>query len=228
MLNVFLCGRKYFGHLTLKMLAERGVNITGVCTKEDDRTAVTARNLRIKHFVPSGQLRAESLPDGTDLIISAHSYDFIGQKTLQKARLGGIGYHPSLLPLHRGRDAIRWTIRMGDRVTGGTVYWLSKICDGGDIAAQDYVILPRHITEEELWRGVLQPMGLRLFERTLDDLERGRIVRVPQDSALATWEPSLDAPPVYRPELPQLGEIPGFKVVTQAEGLGDWRQFAGG
>jgi len=45
-----------------------------------------------------------------------------GRRTRARARVAAIGYHPSLLPLHRGRDALRWTIRDGDRVTGGSVY----------------------------------------------------------------------------------------------------------
>jgi methionyl-tRNA formyltransferase len=170
-----------------------------------------------------------------DLIVAAHSYDFIGSRTLAKTRLGGIGYHPSLLPLHRGRDAIRWTIRLHERVTGGTVYWLTKNVDAGPIAAQDYCLVPPDWDAKRLWRERLQPMGLRLLAQALGDLDQGRIVAIPQEDACATWEPALDQAPLYRPDLPQLGAIPGFEVVASAEkrpeekssGL-HWKQLSGG
>jgi len=79
-----------------------------------------------------------ALPGGVDLILYAHSHDFIGAATRGKTRLGAMGYHPSLLPLHRGRDAVCWTLRMGDKVAGGSVYWLTDVVDGGPIAAQGW------------------------------------------------------------------------------------------
>lgn len=158
-------------------------------------------------------LREATLPVGTDLIIAAHSHDFIGRSTRLKARLGAIGYHPSLLPRHRGRDAIRWALRMGDRVTGGSIYWLGDSVDAGDIAAQRHVFIRPGDDERDLWERELFPLGLFLFDQVLADIEDGRLVRIPQRQDLATWEPALDRQPLFRPELPQLGHIPGFQVI---------------
>ena len=41
-----------------------------------------------------------------DLIVSAHSFRIIPPWALRRAVLGGIGYHPSLLPAFRGRSAV--------------------------------------------------------------------------------------------------------------------------
>ena len=53
--------------------------------------------------------------------------------------------------------------------------------------------------------------------RVLRDLARGVVVRIPQDEALATWEPSWDRPPVFRPELALLGTgaPTGYRVVRE-------------
>ena len=51
---------------------------------------------------------------------------------------GGIGYHPSLLPRHRGIAAVEWTILEGDPIAGGSVYHLADGWDAGAIAAQDW------------------------------------------------------------------------------------------
>jgi len=60
----------------------------------------------------------------------------ISKEALAAAKLGGIGYHPSLLPRHRGIAAVEWTIREGDPIAGGTVYHLADRMDAGAIAAR--------------------------------------------------------------------------------------------
>lgn len=239
-MKLFLCGQKYFGWLMFNLLREMGHEIVGVAAPvqsngKPDRLYKAATHLDVPFVMPGGQLRHENMPEGCDLIIAAHSYDYVGTKTLAKTRLGGIGYHPSLLPLHRGRDAVRWAIRMGDPVTGGSIYWLSKQVDGGPIAAQDWCFIPPGWDAQRLWREKLQPMGIRLFTQTLEDLEQGRMIAIPQDESLATWEPSLDQPPIFRPDLTQLGSVEGFEVIRSKKQLekplavsDSWKQIAGG
>jgi methionyl-tRNA formyltransferase len=53
------------------------------------------------------------------------------------AKLGAIGYHPTLLPKLRGRAALAWTIILQVHRTGSTLFWLSDGVDDGDIAAQE-------------------------------------------------------------------------------------------
>lgn len=74
---------------------------------------------------------------------TAHSFDYIGKRTRYIPRLGWLGYHPSLLPRHRGRSAIEWSIRMNDAITGGSVFWLNAGIDRGDIAYQDWCFIPK-------------------------------------------------------------------------------------
>ena len=220
-MRIYLCGQKTFGAETLLMLRRLGHEIVGVSAPRESRDGRTDRLwFAAAKFalplLPAGELRAATLPEGVDLIVCAHSHDFVGRATREKSRLGGIGYHPSLLPLHRGRDAIRWTLKMGERVTGGTVYWLSDGIDAGSIAAQEWCFVRPGDTAQTLWRRELLPLGLRLFEQTLGDVEGGTLVQIPQDEALATWEPSFNPPPLRRPDLPMLGSgrEEGFRLVT--------------
>ena len=138
-----------------------------------------------------------ALPPATDLMIAAHAHVYIPGSLRAQARLGAIGYHPSLLPLHRGRDAIRWALHMGERVTGGTVYRMDDNVDTGPVLAQEHVLVRPGDTPLELWRRELAPLGLKLFEQVLApgfDLGGGAA----QDEALATWEPSWERPPLAR------------------------------
>ncbi|MGG2460390.1 formyltransferase family protein [Streptomyces sp. RGM 3693] len=116
------------------------------------------------------ELRAMHIPDGVDLIVAAHSHAFIGCQTRARAAVATIGYRPSLLPLHRGRDAIRWTVRDGDKVTSGSVYHLTERTDGGPIAAQEHLFVPPGSTAQSLWREHLAPLGVRLLVRVVTDL----------------------------------------------------------
>lgn len=224
-MKLYLCGQKAFGAETLALCQKLGHTVLGVSAplvsedgKRPDRLTAVAIGAGIP-VLPAGQLKADTLPAGVDLIIAAHSHDFIGRKTRGKSKLGAIGYHPSLLPLYRGRDAVRWQIKLRERVGGGSVYWLNDNMDGGDIAAQKHVFIRPGETPEALWRNHLFPLGLALFTAVLNDLSHGLITALPQDEALATWFPSIERPPVYRPDLPQLGAPPeGFTVIKNAVG----------
>ena len=196
-MRIFLAGQKYFGQEVYKLLREMGQEIVRVSSPafrdERDRLAFVtdpdAKPDRLRaiaelhgtSWMEAGNLRADTLPDGVDLIVAAHSHDFIGRATRNKTILGAIGYHPSLLPLHRGRDSVRWAVRLRERVTGGTVFWLNDTVDGGPIAAQEHVLIDPKWTPEELWREALQPLGIKLLRKTLGDIARRIIVRVPQN-----------------------------------------------
>lgn len=88
----------------------------------------------------AGTLNARTLPAGVDLIVAAHSHDFINAQTLPKKALGGIGYRPSLLPLHRGHNAVYCTIHTNDKFAGGTAYCLSDKIDGGSMQLRTAVL----------------------------------------------------------------------------------------
>jgi len=209
-MKVLVTGQKWFGANALTILSHTpGVEVVAAAApvREDkpDRLA-TAAELAGVPVIPAGTLRERTVPDDLDLIVAAHSHDFIGAPTRWRARHGAIGYHPSLLPRHRGRDAIRWTLRMREAVTGGTVFRLTDTVDGGPVLAQEHVFVDPDDTAESLWRERLGPLGLRLLSEVAsriahDGYQAGR----PQDARLATWEPSIDAPPLFRPELIALG-----------------------
>ncbi|WDO04761.1 methionyl-tRNA formyltransferase [Streptomyces murinus] len=221
-MNIYLSGQGAFAVQVADALEEEGHRIAGVAAPRlrkghsDEGNALSWDRLRAWAYprsVPwtdSAELRALHVPDGVDLIVAAHSHAFIGRATRARAAVAAIGYHPSLLPLHRGRDAIRWTIRDGDKVTGGSVYHLTERTDGGPIAAQEHLFVPPGSTPETLWREHLAPLGVRLLVRVVTDLAKGRRVEVPQDDKLATWEPAMGAPPLFKPELIAL---PGSEVV---------------
>lgn len=205
-MNILLAGQKWFGaEVFTACKGIPGVFIVAVSApfvpEKPDRLYYLAENEEVP-VIPSGQLNVSAMPRGVDLIIAAHSHDFISEKTRLRATFGGIGYHPSLLPLHRGRDAIRWAVHMRDRVTGGTVYHLSNQMDGGHVLAQEHIFIRPGDTAEELWRRDLAPLGVRLLSEVVSAFASGGYQHGrKQDEEISTWEPSIDRPPAFRPDL---------------------------
>lgn len=205
-MKILLAGQKWFGAEVFRAVMKLdGVQIAAVSSpveaEKEDRLTAQANLARIP-VIPAGSLVASNIPEGIDLIVAAHSHDFISEKTRLRSKYGGIGYHPSLLPLHRGRDAVRWSVRMRERVTGGSVYRLSNRMDGGNILAQEHVFIRPDDTADELWRRDLCPLGVRLLVDVIARFKmEGYLQGEPQDEELATWEPSIDRPPAFRPDL---------------------------
>ena len=140
---------------------------------------------------PKLVVASEIAPD-SDLIVTAHSHARITREALAAARLGGIGYHPSLLPRHRGIAAIEWTIKEGDPIAGGTIYHLADRMDAGAIAAQEWVFVKKGETARELWERALAPLGQKLLGEVIDYAKVHKTLPAkPQDEQFATLAPSL-------------------------------------
>jgi methionyl-tRNA formyltransferase len=194
-MRITLVGSRHFGVTTLEMLRQRGVDVVRVVVADaEDRLAAAARAGGIEIAVQANPklVAAAEIAEGTDLIVTAHSHARISKEALAKARLGGIGYHPSLLPRHRGIAAIEWTIREKDPIAGGTVYHLADRMDAGAIAAQDWCFVGKDETARQLWERALAPLGQRLLGEVIDYVKvHGVLPGKPQDEQFATSAPSL-------------------------------------
>lgn len=206
-LRVFISGQKYLASRVYDELRLAGHEVVGICCPLSDKYLISRATRDGIKIIPSGMLKADNIPE-CDLGIAAHSFDFIGRPERYKPKLRWIGYHPSLLPLHRGRSSIEWAIRMGDKITGGTVYWLDSGVDTGDIICQDWCFIPPGKSGKtpserasDLWRGTLQEMGVKLIKAAVNDIGNGIIKGKRQDEAYATFEPMIESGKrLYRPD----------------------------
>lgn len=194
-MRITLAGSRHFGVTTFNMLRDHGVEIARVVVADaDDRLAAAAKTAGIEVVVQDHPKRieaAEIAPD-TDLIITAHSHARVSHEALAAARLGGIGYHPSLLPRHRGIAAVEWTVKEGDPIAGGTIYHLADRMDAGAIAAQEWCFVKKGETARELWERALAPLGLKLLAQVIDHARAaGSLPSKPQDEQFATLAPKL-------------------------------------
>ena len=195
-MRITLVGSRHFGVTTLNMLREHGVDIaqsrrrTMPKTGWPPRPRPPASRLSCRP-TPNSSWPSEIAP-GTDLIVTAHSHARITREALAAAKLGGIGYHPSLLPRHRGIAAVEWTIKEGDPIAGGTIYHLADRMDAGAIAAQEWVFVKKGETARELWERALAPLGQKLLGEVIDYAKVHKSLPAkPQDEQFATLAPSL-------------------------------------
>ena len=200
-MRVFLAGTKSFGVAVGEALyAMPGVDLVGVFAPRGDSLAAWGTHKGVWAADRANPADVEAVR--ADLIVAAHCHDYLGRKTRASAAHGAIGYHPSLLPRHRGKSAVEWTIRMRDSVAGGSVYQFDSGVDTGPVILQDFCLVNPKWTASDLWRERLFPMGVDLLVRSVEAHKHGPVFARPQDPDLATWEPAIGAvPDLHRTEL---------------------------
>ncbi len=202
-----LVGSRFFGATVFEALRkEDGVEFVGiVAPASDDRLALAARAAGLAvHVLENPKIvPGDAIPEGTDLILAAHTHARVSNAALQRARLGGIGYHPSLLPRHRGIAAVEWTILEGDAIAGGSIYHLADGWDAGAIAAQDWCFVVKGESARELWERALAPMGIELLARVVRHArQHGQLPAHAQDSRFATKAPMIRRAVVLKEDRP--------------------------
>src|SRR5258706_16331973 len=120
-----LVGSRFFGASVFEALRkEEGIVFTSVVAPAvDDRLALAARAVGLDvHVLENPKIvPAEAIAEGTDLIIAAHTHARVSNEALARSRLGGIGYHPSLLPRHRGIAAGQGATLENDAIPRGPI-----------------------------------------------------------------------------------------------------------
>ncbi len=126
--------------------------------------------------------------ENPDLIVSWFWTRKLPSAWLERARYGGIGAHPSLLPRHRGPNPYFSAIDAGDRETGVTVHTLSPEYDEGDILGTRTLALGE-LDSWQLARALDRPSLALLREVTAAYANGGPPRPVPQRAELVTWAP---------------------------------------
>lgn len=186
-MRIVIFGQKWLAvELLRELLPLSGVKIAAVCPDTaQDRLVNEARQREIP-IVPMSAVPA------CDIAVAAYCQRYIPTAVRARCGLGVLAYHPSLLPRHRGRDAVRWTVAMREPIAGGSVYWMDDGVDTGPLESQDWChVLPGE-DAATLWRRALAPMGVHLLVQAVLRLAGGNKPRaVPQDERAATWEPAF-------------------------------------
>ena len=199
MMRIIVVGQGPFGEKVLDTLITRGEDIVGVfCPKDKrgDAMAATAEDSGVALFRPHKmkdvEVREAYLELRPDLVVLAFVTDIIPEALLNIPPLGTICYHPSLLPRHRGASGINWAVIQGDPRTGLTILWVDKGIDTGPILLQKEIDIAPQDTTGSLYFNSLFPLGIDAIVEAVDLIKSGKAPKIPQDDALATYEPPCD------------------------------------
>lgn len=160
-MRLAIVGQKWLAAELLARLVAAHDILYAAAPDRSDRLAKGALALAIPVVETAKKDWAAGLPPA-DLLIAAHAHVRIPDALLAQNRMN-IGFHPSLLPLFRGKNAIADAIAAGQLVTGGTVYHLTGEIDGGPAIARNWCFIQPGDTAAGLWRHTLGPMGLEML-----------------------------------------------------------------
>ena len=103
---------------------------------------------------------------------------------------GTINLHASLLPALRGAAPINWAIMNGLTETGVTTFFINEVIDTGKIIDQRKVSIGENMNCGEL-HDVLKNEGAELLLETINQLSRGGIQALEQETNVSTEAPKI-------------------------------------
>lgn len=121
-----------------------------------------------------------------DLIIVAGFSKILKREVIEIPRIACVNIHPSLLPAYRGPNPVYWVVANGERQTGVTAHFIDEGIDSGDIIDQEEVPIEPGAGEEDVFADCVEAAA-RLASRVVRQFHEGRVRRIPQDPALASY-----------------------------------------
>ena len=103
---------------------------------------------------------------------------------------GTINLHASLLPALRGAAPINWAIMNGLTETGVTTFFINEVIDTGKIIDRRKVSISENMNCGEL-HDLLKNEGAQLLLETINQLSRGVIQAMEQESKVSTEAPKI-------------------------------------
>lgn len=111
-----------------------------------------------------------------DLAVVVGWTRLVPRSVLALPRYGCVGFHASLLPLHRGHAPVNWCIIRGETVTGATMLMLDAGTDTGPIVDQHRLTIGAEDTCGTVYARVAQA-GVDMLRRQLPALLTGQAPR---------------------------------------------------
>lgn len=123
-----------------------------------------------------------------DLIAVVGWTRLIGNELLVMPPRGCVGFHASLLPRHRGRAPVNWSIIFGETETGNTMMKLNAGVDTGDIVDQRSTPICLDDTCATVYERVAE-LGAQMLVDNLPPLLAGTAVLTRQDPTVGNLLP---------------------------------------
>ncbi len=190
-MRVAIIGQQDFGKATMEAFLKRGDEVAAVfCAPEKGRpdplrVAAQAHGLTVHQFPKLTDPEALEAMKAANVQIGVMAFvtQFVPQALCDIPPFGTIQFHPSLLPLHRGASSMSWSIILGRKETGFSIFRPTDGLDEGPVILTRIVPIEDEDTMGSLYFGKIFPAGVAGLVETADRVVAGRA------PALAQYEP---------------------------------------
>jgi methionyl-tRNA formyltransferase len=167
-MRVAIIGQQDFGKATMEAFVARGDEIAAVfCAPEKGRPdplrlAAQEKGLTVHQFPKLTDPAALDAMKAANAQIGIMAFvtQFVPQALVEIPKFGTIQFHPSLLPLHRGASSMSWSIILGRKETGFSVFRPTDGLDEGPVIKMCSVPIEDEDTLGSLYFGKIFPMGI--------------------------------------------------------------------
>jgi len=190
-MRIFVVGESRFGSRFFRAALAAGHELVAVSISgrlgDADPLLAAARSTGVPAIPFAAILDGDAAAirgTGAELIVLANVSRIVPPATLSAVPRGAICFHPSLLPRHRGRHAVRDAIRAGDPFTGVTAFWPDDGVDTGPVILQARVEIAPGEPPSALYHDKLVPIGVYIMLAAIAAIEANAAPRLCQEAAL--------------------------------------------
>ena len=165
-MRIIFIGSSKSSKYLLKHCLKLKLNIVGIITKKKSWNSdfVNLSKIYLKKKIPyiywdkgQGQVIHWAKKLKPDLFFCFGWSEIIKNKLLKIPKISTVGFHPTLLPLNRGRHPIIWTIFLGLKKTGSTFFEIkNENVDSGPIISQKKILLKQNDNATSLYQKILK------------------------------------------------------------------------
>jgi len=196
-MKILFIGTVYFSFKALEKLIMLNADIVGICTKKSsnfnsDFTDITP--LCIDNNIPFKYIDDINSKENIkwmnsfkpDIIFCLGWSSLIKYELLKVPPMGIIGYHPTKLPLNRGRHPLIWSLALGVEYSASTFFFMDEGADNGDILSQHNFSIDYTDDANSLYDKIIN-ISIKQIEEFLPKLQNNKYKKIPQNNTIATY-----------------------------------------
>ena len=190
-MRIVLIGSVEFSLRSLERLISIDADLVGVCTKESSSFNSDFSDLKPLcdvNTIPCLYVNDINSKESVgwienlnpDVIFCFGWSSLIKKDILAVAPMGIVGYHPTKLPINRGRHPLIWALALGLKESASTFFFMDEGADTGDILTQVDFEISYQDDARNLYDKVVETALIQI-EEFIPALEKGTYTRIKQN-----------------------------------------------
>jgi methionyl-tRNA formyltransferase len=196
-MRIIFIGSVYFSFKMLESLIKMNANVVGVVSKRQSNFNADFYDLNpfCKQFnlpnLITNDINSKKVIQWIDELHPEVIYCFgwsniIKKQLLRLPKRGVVGFHPTLLPLNRGRHPLIWAKVLGLKESGTTFFIMDEGADSGPIISQKSFLINENDTAHTLYQKIIKN-SLKQIKTITFELENNSEKRILQEKESNYW-----------------------------------------